>query len=217
MQPDAIRQGSARKTSMGGNQSKHQLDRQFIEERDEEHFESAKGSIRGDSNFQSVIEYDNSQYAMDGRFNPLMLKKKPTSEYYQEQSGKVYAKAPSPNQFGNQSRLAMSGGQQSPYNQIRDAPQTRIPSNRLIHISAPYQPQPNLGMNQSVQSGSQFSVNPSYYKGPAQGSSPQNMIQAQKVSSPTNLKMHPFIEVRFIYIGFNKQQQSFPAISCEHQ
>jgi CCR4-NOT transcriptional regulation complex NOT5 subunit len=43
---------------------------------DEEEFASAKGSLRGESNYYSVIEYDNLSMLMDGRTTPMTLKKK---------------------------------------------------------------------------------------------------------------------------------------------
>lgn len=206
------RPGSIRQGSQGGY--KHPLDRQFIEEREEEHFESAKGSLRGDSNFHSVIEYENSQYAMDGRINPLMLKKK-GSEYYDPNS-KGFAKAQTPTQFSGQSRTGMNSYQASPFNQMREAPQARIPSNRLIHIGGSSQPQMNSGMNQSVNMNSQISMNPSLHKISSNQGSPQNgIMQPHRASSFMQAKPHPMIEVVSNDLGPDKQQQGVPAVPGE--
>lgn len=183
------RPGSTRQAGQGN--FKIPLDRHFIDERDEEHFESARPSLRGDSNFHSVIEYENSQYAMDGRINPLMLKKKAGDS---QELAKNFSKAQSPTQFSGQQRTGMASSYVSPYNQIREAPQIRIPSNRLIHMGASHQPQMNPGTNQSVHMNSQVSMNPSLHrKSSGYGGSPQHGgIQAL----PTvNVRLHPLVEV----------------------
>lgn len=185
--PSEGRLGSNRQSALGGY--KLPADRHFIDERNEDNFESARNSLRGESNFQSVIEYDNSQYAMDGRINPLMLKKK-AAEYY-DPNPKGYSKAISPSHYTGQQRAGMTSSQASPFNQIRDTPQARIPSNRLVHINAPQQPQQHAGMGQSV-IGSQMSLN----RGSSGQQSPNNqLVQVQKISSPSVARLHPIVEV----------------------
>lgn len=165
------------------------VDREFINRYDEEEFASARGSLKGNSNFESVIEYDNLSYAMDSRVNPLLLKSSKTG-LIQDSNGEYYSKAQSPNHHlthQGSNRFSQHASQAN-YQQPKERP--RLPSNKLIQINPSSINRINSGMNQSVSGGSQISIHNS-----RMGSPNHQMVSAQRVQSPQNLTLHPFVEV----------------------
>lgn len=151
--------------------------------------------MKGNSNFESVIEYDNLSHAMDTRVNPLLLKNSRPG-FVQESNGDYYSKAQSPNQgltHHGSSRFSQAVGQNN-YQQLRD--QGRHPSIKQMQINPSSIPRVNSGNHQSPTMGSQISHQNS--RSAIQGGSPNNQLVSAQRGQPSqnfNLPLHPLVDV----------------------